>query len=469
MLLYNTQTRKKEEFQPITPGKVGIYACGPTVYNYFHIGNARAFIFFDVVRRYFEYRGYEVTYVQNITDIDDKIIAQANEENISFTLVAEKYTRAFLEDTAALGIKPPTFQPRATEVIDEIIAFIADLEKKGYAYEIEGDVYFATENLPSYGCLSGKKTEEQLPGARVIENYNKRHPADFTLWKKSKPGEPVWKSPWGKGRPGWHTECVVMSQKYLGETFDIHCGGIDLIFPHHENELAQAIAYSGKPLAHYWMHNGFLNVDGEKMSKSLKNFFTARDILAEYDAETIRFFFLSKHYRSPIDFSRELMEESQRAVANFYSSLAEINYPENAGNRRPTVCGLAEELDKLEQKFILAMDDDFNTAKAISLLFELNRKVKNAFATIADRISAAVKMVELGSVLGFFQNLELKLSKMLPDLSKDLISLILSYRMEARNKKDWALADKIRNDLAQLGIEIKDTPEGVKWTLKEKK
>ena len=469
MLLYNTQTRKKEEFIPITPGKVGIYACGPTVYNYFHIGNARAFIFFDVVRRYFEYQGYEVTYVQNITDIDDKIIAQANEENISFHMVADKYTRAFLEDTAALGINKPTFQPKATEVMDDIIAFIAALEQKGFAYSVDGDVYFATENLPSYGCLSGKKMEEQLAGARVVENPNKHHPADFTLWKKGKPGEPVWESPWGKGRPGWHTECVVMSKKYLGDTFDIHCGGIDLIFPHHENELAQAMAFSDKPLSNYWMHNGFLNVDGEKMSKSLKNFFTARDILAQYDAEAIRFFFLSKHYRSPIDFSRELIEEAHRAVANLYSSLSEINYPENAQNSLPTVCGTAAELQNLHTEFIAAMDDDFNTAKALSILFELNRKVKNASLAFADRLAAAQKIVELGSVLGFFQNMEEKLNTFIPDLSKDLIELILFYRQEARKNKQWAVSDRIRDDLVRFGIEIKDTPEGVKWNLREKK
>ena len=469
MLLYNTQTRKKEKFIPITPGKVGIYACGPTVYNYFHIGNARAFIFFDVVRRYFEYQGYEVTYVQNITDIDDKIIAQANEENTSFHMVADKYTRAFLEDIAALGINKPTYQPKATEVMNDIIAFIAALEQKGFAYSVEGDVYFATEKLPSYGCLSGKKMEEQLAGARVVENPNKHHPADFTLWKKGKPGEPVWDSPWGKGRPGWHTECVVMSKKYLGDTFDIHCGGIDLIFPHHENELAQAMAFSDKPLSNYWMHNGFLNVDGEKMSKSLKNFFTARDILAQYDAEAIRFFFLSKHYRSPIDFSRELIEEAQRAVANLYSSLSEINYLDNVQNSPQTMCGTAVELQNLHKEYITAMDDDFNTAKAISILFELNRKVKNTSSAFADRLAAAQKLVELGSILGFFQNLEEQLSTFMPDLSKDLIELILSYRQESRRNKQWTVSDRIRDDLARLGIEIKDTPEGVKWNLKEKK
>ncbi|MDD3282347.1 MAG: cysteine--tRNA ligase, partial [Candidatus Cloacimonetes bacterium] len=321
MKLYNTKSRSKEEFIPLQEGKLKLYACGPTVYNFFHIGNARAFIFFDVVRRYFEYLGYSVTYVQNITDIDDKIIDQAIAENKDFSKIADKYTTAFLKDCRSLGIKSPTHQPRATETMPQIIELIQTLETKGNAYEVDGDVYFDTASLPEYGYLSGKQIDDQMVGARVAENTAKRHPADFTLWKKSKPGEPFWQSPWGNGRPGWHTECVVMSQHYLGETFDIHGGGIDLVFPHHENENAQAMALTGKPLARYWMHNGFLNVDGEKMSKSLKNFFTTRDILKEYDAEAIRHFFLSKHYRSPIDFTRELIEESHKAIQNFYKAL----------------------------------------------------------------------------------------------------------------------------------------------------
>ncbi|HQB98749.1 MAG TPA: cysteine--tRNA ligase, partial [Candidatus Cloacimonadota bacterium] len=288
MKLYNTKSRSKEEFIPLNEGKLKLYACGPTVYNYFHIGNARAFIFFDVVRRYFEYLGYEVTYVQNITDIDDKIIEQAIAEEQPFHKIAAKYANAFLEDCHALGIKKPHHQPKATDTMPQIIELIKTLVDKGNAYEVEGDVYFDTASLPEYGSLSGKQIEDQITGARVAENLSKKHPADFTLWKKSKPGEPWWESPWGNGRPGWHTECVVMSQHYLGDSFDIHGGGIDLVFPHHENENAQAIALTGKPLARYWMHNGFLNIDGEKMSKSLKNFFTARDILQEYDADAIR-------------------------------------------------------------------------------------------------------------------------------------------------------------------------------------
>jgi len=463
LLLYNTQTRKKEEFIPLNPGKVGLYACGPTVYNYFHIGNARAFIFFDVVHRYFEYRGYEVTYVQNITDIDDKIIAQAIEEGVSFHDVADKYANAFLQDCAALGIKKPTHQPRATEVMNEIIAYIEALVKQGFAYESNGDVYFDTNSLPSYGNLSGKKTDEQLAGARVAENMSKRNPTDFTLWKKSKEGEPVWQSPWGEGRPGWHTECVVMSQNYLGKSFDIHGGGIDLVFPHHENELAQATALSGKPLANYWMHNGFLNIDGEKMSKSLKNFFTARDILAEYDAEAIRFFFLSKHYRSPIDFTRELIEESSRAVQNFYTALKAVDYL----TYRDQPLEMDAELNALEAEFIAGMDDDFNTAKAIAVLFELAKRAKNATLSMSNRINSALLMVKLGEVLGFFPNPEQKLSSKIVDLSASLVELMISYRNQARVNKDWAMSDLIRNDLAKLGIEIKDTPGGSTWSLKE--
>lgn len=460
MQIYNQITRTKEEFVPLTPGKVKIYACGPTVYNYFHIGNARAFLFFDVLRRYFEWRGYDVEYVQNITDIDDRIIGQSIDEGIPFSEVAAKYSCAFLEDSAALGIKAPTHQPKATEVMDEIIALIDALVQKGYAYEVEGDVYFDTAALPEYGSLSGKKTEDQLAGARVDENFQKRHPADFTLWKHSKPGEPVWPSPWGEGRPGWHTECVVMSRKYLGDTFDIHGGGIDLIFPHHENELAQARALTGKPLANYWIHNGFLNIDGEKMSKSLKNFFTARDILREHSAEAVRFFFLSKHYRSPIDFNREIIEESERAVNNFYSALKSIGFQ--------NVSAIPDDTYFPQKKaFIQAMDDDLNSAKAIAVLFDLARNVKNEQLPRPQREQAALLLVQLGGVLGFFQNLACLEEATLPDLSRQLIELLVRYRQEARNNKNWALSDAIRDDLAALGIELNDTPGGCNWKHKE--
>lgn len=459
MKLYNTMSRQKEEFIPVNPGKISLYACGPTVYNYFHIGNARAFIFFDVVRRYFEYLGYDVTYVQNITDIDDKIITKSIEEAKPFGEIADKYAQAFLDDCRALGIRSPNVQPRATEVMPEIIALIAKLVEKGYAYESEGDVYFAANSLPEYGNLSGKKIDEQLAGARVEENLRKKHPADFTLWKKSKPGEPVWQSPWGEGRPGWHSECVVMSQKYLGETFDIHGGGVDLVFPHHENELAQARALSGKPLANYWMHNGFLNMEGEKMSKSLGNFFTAREILDQYSAESIRFFFLSKHYRSPIDFNRELIIESDKAVKNLYSAVRSI---------LKTMPDRLDMIDKVaETEFREAMDDDFNTAKAVAVLFDLARQARNETMDETKRVTAAQTLLLLGGVLGFFSDAEKAITDSTPDLSRQLIDLILAYRLEARAEKNWAQSDRIRDDLAELGIMIKDTKEGSTWSFKE--
>jgi cysteinyl-tRNA synthetase len=460
MLIYNTATHKKETFVPIEEGKVKLYACGPTVYDFFHIGNARAFLFFDVMRRYFEYKGYDVTYVQNITDIEDKIIARSIEEGIPYDQFASKYADAFLQDSKALGIKPPHHQPRATEFMAEIIALIEELIKRGYAYEVEGDVYFDTAKLPEYGSLSGKRIEDQKVGARVAENVLKRNPTDFTLWKRSKPNEPIWQSPWGEGRPGWHSECVVMSQHYLGETFDIHGGGVDLVFPHHENELAQARAISGKPLANYWVHNGFLNIEGEKMSKSLDNFFTARDILKQHSAEAIRFFFLSKHYRSPIDFNREIIEESERAVGNFRQSLKDIDFLALDEVFEPN-----DQLQKLEAEFQAAMDDDFNSAKAIAVLFEINGLIRNRQLPLEERQDAARMLVKLGRVLGFFQNLEE--AETLPDQSKQLIELIIKYRAQARADKNWALSDEIRADLAALGIELKDTPTGAEWSYKE--
>lgn len=459
MLLYNTSKRTKEEFVPKEPGKVKIYACGPTVYDYFHIGNARAFVTFDVLRRYFEFRGYDVDYVQNITDIDDKIIARSLEEKVPFIQIADKFAQAFLDDSAALGIKKPTHQPRATEVLPDIINVIQALVEKGFAYEVEGDVYFDTTALPEYGSLSGKKRDEQLPGARITENLKKRNPADFTLWKASKPGEPVWQGPWGEGRPGWHTECVVMGQKFLGDSFDIHGGGIDLVFPHHENEQAQALALTGKPLANYWMHNGFLNIDGDKMSKSLDNFFTARDILEKHSAEAIRFFFLSKHYRSPIDFTPQIIEESERAVQNFHEALRGIAFGKISVEADSS-------FEEQEKAFIQAMDDDLNTARALAVLFELTRSVKNEKLPREKREQAALILVKLGGVLGFFTDLENRLNEELPDLSRQLIELLLKYRKQARQNKDWALSDRIRDDLAALGVEIRDTPQGCEWKIK---
>jgi cysteinyl-tRNA synthetase len=408
-----------------------------------------------------EYKGLDVTYVQNITDIEDKIITQAIEENIPFSEVAEKYTNAFLEDVKRLGTKAPHHQPKATQYITHMIDLIAEQVDKGFAYASGGDVYFAVTKLPEYGRLSGKKLEDQKTGARVEENENKQHPADFTLWKAAKAGEPSWESPWGLGRPGWHTECVVMSRDLLGVTFDIHGGGTDLMFPHHENELAQALATTGKPLANYWMHNGFLNIEGEKMSKSLKNFFTAREILDVYDAEAIRFFFLSKHYRSPIDFNRELIEESKTAVNNFYSALADIDW-KNVDSSKIIVPAL-EQNYRLD--FEKAMDDDFNTARALAILFELASRIRSTTYDIDERLVSAKLLVELGEVLGFFQNLLVKLNKDIdPDKLRQIETLV-SQRNLARHNKDWAASDRLRDELIALGLEVKDTKDGTVWKL----
>ncbi len=460
MKIYNSLTNKKEDFHPISEGKIKMYACGPTVYNYFHIGNARPFLFFDLVKRYFEYQKYDVTYVQNITDIDDKIINKANEENVSTDEIAKKFIKAFYDDTAKLGIRKPDHQPLATEYIQKMIDLISKLEKTGYAYEVEGDVYFSVSSFKDYGKLSGKKLEDLQAGARVEENSNKKSSFDFTLWKKAKSGEPKWDSPWGEGRPGWHTECVVMSQTLLGESFDIHGGGIDLIFPHHENEIAQGEAITGKPLANYWMHNGFLNIKGEKMSKSLGNFFTARDILKLYDSEAIRMFFLSKHYRSPIDFSEELIKESMKSVDNFYSTLKRFEYlkwnTEFSGEYFD---------DDFKNNFDAAMDDDFNTAKAIAVLFDLNKKIKSDDILDDERKKLIVTLVNLGKVLGFFQNLNLKLKPEITDLSGQLIEVLIEIRNEARIAKNWELSDKIRDRLKKIGVELKDGKTGTDWNL----
>ncbi|MBN2828982.1 MAG: cysteine--tRNA ligase [Candidatus Cloacimonetes bacterium] len=456
MKIYNTMTRQKEEFVPVEPGKVKMYSCGPTVYNYFHIGNARPFLFFDVVKRYFNYIGYDVTYVQNITDIDDKIINQANDEKVSYTAVTEKYIRAFFEDIKALGIKGADIQPKATDVIQEIIDFIAKLIELDAAYEVNGDVYFSVESASHYGSLSGRKLEDMQAGARVETNEQKRNSFDFTLWKKAKPGEPEWDSPWGKGRPGWHTECVVMSCSNLGETFDIHGGGVDLIFPHHENELAQAWAVNKKPLCNYWVHNGFINIEGEKMSKSLNNFFTLRDILKEYDAETVRYFFLSKHYRSPIDYNTGILDESAKAVQNFYNALEAVDYLKTKEDK----VVYPVEFTKYTEAFIEAMDDDFNTAKALAVLFEINKLISNQENSNELRVSASHLLVELGTVLGFFSDIDKKLKSGFSDISESLINLLITYRNEAKTRRDWTLADKIRDDLLALGVQLLDTKEG---------
>ncbi|MBN1326843.1 MAG: cysteine--tRNA ligase [Candidatus Cloacimonetes bacterium] len=462
MRIYNTLSKTKEEFVPVEPGQVKIYACGPTVYNYFHVGNARTFLFFDIVRTYLTYKGYQVKYIQNLTDIDDKLIQQSIDEDLPVNVIAEKYIEGFFTDIEALGLRKADDYPRATEYIIEMIELIRKLEKEGFAYNVNGDVYFSVASFNGYGKLSGKNLEELKAGARVEENPDKKHHADFTLWKSAKPGEPSWDSPWGKGRPGWHTECVVMSQKLLGDSIDIHCGAVDLIFPHHENEIAQAEAITGRQFVKYWMHGGFLNISGEKMSKSLQNFFLTRDILQKYDAEALRFFFLSKHYRSTIDFSEELIKEADRAVKSLYQALNEVDYSAFK-NEKVTI---PEEMEEFRQKFENAMEDDFNTAKAIAVIFELAKLTKINFLKTRDNYKAsAFLLVELGSILGFFSNLDEKLATNLNDLSGKLIDLLLSCRTRLKQEKNWQLADLIRDDLNELGIQIKDTAEGTIWRL----
>ncbi len=463
MKIYNTMNNHKEEFNPISNDKINMYVCGPTVYNYFHIGNARPFLFFDVVRRYFEYCGKKVTYVQNITDIDDKIIDQAIKEKSSFQEISERYTKAFYEDLQALNIRKADHNPRATEFINEMIELIRDLINNGYAYESNGDVYFKVEAFEGYGKLSGKNLEDLKAGARIETNNQKSNPADFTLWKKAKEGEPKWDSPWGAGRPGWHTECVVMSRKLLGGTFDIHGGGVDLIFPHHENEIAQAEAINGIRLANYWMHNGFLNINGDKMSKSLNNFFTTRDILKKYDADVIRFFFLSKHYRSPIDFNEDIIIESKTALNRFYEALGHIQILSLSDTKKDYDATLSGFIDGFKQ----AMEDDFNTAKAISILFDITREIWSDQNDTQKKQQAGLLLVELGQVLGFFSDLEKKLSSNVDQYAELLIQLFIEHRIQAKKDKNYSLADKIRQDLNAIGIELQDTASGTSWKVKK--
>ncbi len=470
--IYNTLSRQKEPLEPLEPGKVRMYMCGPTVYDYFHIGNARPFILFDVFRRYLKYRGFEVTFVTNLTDIDDKIIKKANEEKISAAAVAEKYADAFFEDARRLGIQPADAYPRATEHIPDIIALIQKLMQNGMAYQINGDVYYSVEKFASYGKLSGKKIEELESGARVEVDPRKKNPLDFALWKAAKPGEPYWDSPWGKGRPGWHIECSVMSTKYLGESFDIHAGGVDLVFPHHENEIAQSEGATGKPWVKYWMHNGFLNIEGEKMSKSLGNFFTAREILEQYHPAVIRMFFLLKHYRSPINFSQERIQEAQNALERIVTTLNRIDAALANQNldERTTTPSLSETIDEIKADFLNEMDDDFNSAGAMAKLFDLIREANliltNFSPSMADLL--ALKKIkdiitEFDSFLGILSFREAMKATAQED---QLIEILIQVRNKLRAEKIWKLADYIRDELSRLGIELKDQPDKTIWSRK---
>ena len=466
MRLYNTLTRKKEEFHPIDEKEVKMYSCGPTVYNYFHIGNARPFIIFDTLRRYLEYKGYNVKFVQNFTDIDDKMIKRANEEGITVKELADKFINEYFVDAKGLGIKEATVHPRATENIDAIIEMIKKLEEKGFAYNVDGDVYFSARKFTEYGKLSHQSLEDLELGARIDVDERKKDPMDFALWKAQKPGEPAWDSPWGKGRPGWHIECSAMANKYLGETIDIHSGGQDLVFPHHENEIAQSEAANGKPFARFWLHNGFINVDGEKMAKSKGNFFTVRDIAKTFDHEVIRFFMLSAHYRSPINFSAELLEQAKNGLERIYNCLDNLEYlKEHAQAEKITDSEreLQNRLLGIKAKFIEAMDDDINTADAIAAIFDIVKEVNtninatsNSSKEIIDFSLSLIK--ELGGVLGIAQKSRQKV------LDKEIEELI-ERRQKARKEKDWKTADEIRDKLKEMGIILEDTPQGVKWTI----
>ncbi len=461
MKIYNTLTRQKEDFKPIEEGKVRMYSCGPTVYNYFHIGNARPFIIFDTLRRYLEYSGYDVKFVQNFTDIDDKMINKANELGITVKELADQYIAEYFTDAEGLNIGKATVHPKATENIEAILAIIEKLVNKGYAYETSDGVYFDTRKFNEYGKLSKQPLEDLEAGARIDVDEGKKHPADFALWKKKKEGEPFWASAWGDGRPGWHIECSAMVNKYLGESIDIHSGGQDLIFPHHENEIAQSEAANGKPFARYWMHNGYINVDNEKMSKSKGNFFTVRDVSKKYDYEVIRFFMLSAHYRSAINFSDELLAQSKAGLDRLYNCLYNLDFIASKAKKAELSSDeqkVLEEIFKHKEQFKAAMDDDLNTADAIAALFDLARAINsNVSADSSPELIAksAELLRELGAVLGIF-------TKTQEDTLSDEAKALIEKRKQARADKDWALADSIRDELKEMGIELEDTRQGVK-------
>ena len=462
MKIYNTLTKKKEEFVPIEEGKVRMYVCGPTVYNYIHIGNARPIIVFDTVRRYFEYKGYDVNFVTNFTDVDDKIIKKAIEEGVSTSEISERYIKEFKKDTEGLNVKPATHNPKATEEIDGMIDMISKLIEKGHAYEKNGTVYFKTRSFKEYGKLSKKNIDDLEAGSRIAASEEKDDPMDFVLWKPKKEGEPSWPSPWGDGRPGWHIECSVMSNKYLGEQIDIHAGGEDLIFPHHENEIAQSECCNDKKFARYWMHNGFLNIDNKKMSKSEGNFFTVREISEQYPLQVLRFFMLNAHYRTPVNFSRDLMEAAKNSLERITTATYNLEHLLEAANDKEMTAeeqSIMADIQELTMKYEAAMDDDFNTADAIAAIFEIV-KVANSKASSDNSkefISKVLdRIVKLCDILGIKAKKE-------EELLDETIDQLIQERQDARKNKNFARADEIRNLLLEKGIILEDTREGVRW------
>ena len=460
MKLYNTMTRQKEEFIPLEEGKVKMYSCGPTVYNYFHIGNARPFIVFDVLRRYLQYRGYEVTFVQNFTDVDDKIINKANEEGVSPLEIADRYIKEYFIDADGLGIRRADVHPRVTENIEEIIEFVKVLIEKEYAYEADGDVYYDTQKFKNYGKLSRQNLAELNMGARIEVNSSKRHPMDFVVWKKKKEGEIGWASPWGEGRPGWHIECSVMSRRYLGDSIDIHSGGQDLIFPHHENEIAQSEARTGRTFANFWVHNGYINIDNEKMSKSLGNFFTVREISEQMDLEIVRFFMLNAHYRGPVNYSADLLEQAKAGMTRLYNArdMLEFLLKNADGEIRADEIENRNQLFTYKDKFLAAMDDDLNTADGVSAIFELASHIN---LTMSENSSEAY----LQAALGLFSELTdvLGIIQKHAHVDEAKINALIEQRNEAKKSKDFAKADAIRDELKAMGIELLDTRAGTTW------
>jgi len=488
--IYNTLSSQKESFVPIEPGRVYMYVCGITAYDFCHVGHARSAIVFDVIYRYLQYRGFDVVCVRNFTDVDDKIIARAQEEGTTSQAIAERFIDAFYEDMDELGVIRPDYEPRATEFIQEMIELIQILVEKGYAYQVDGDVYFAVEKFSDYGKLSKRKLDEMIAGARVAVEAGKKNPMDFALWKASKPGEPAWPSPWGEGRPGWHIECSAMSTKYLGSTFDIHGGGKDLIFPHHENEIAQSEAAFGKLFARYWVHNGFVNVNQEKMSKSLGNFFTIREVYERYQPEVLRLFLLASHYRSPVDFSPESMAEAERGLERFYHTIEQVN--ELAGDLAsseqlphsddPEFKSLQDRVDSVVTRFQSDMDDDFNTAAALGQLFDLCRALNRFQDSRSPKPTAEEKTLlaqgvrrlrRCANVLGllqrspeeFFQE-HRRMSLALLGIDEKEVERLIAERTQARKEKNWARADEIRDELAEMSIVVEDKAEGTRWKVK---